>query len=77
MSSTMSRSLSSGKGAGAALMQGARFLSRYPFLVSTLSGLFSGRGRSRTRLLKAGVGVVAAWQMVKLLKPGQGSPDAS
>lgn len=74
--SVVPRSLSSGKGVGAALVQGARFLSRYPFLVSTLSGLLSGRGRSRTRLLKAGVGVVAAWQLLKLLKPGQNSTDS-
>jgi hypothetical protein len=74
--SVVPRSLSLGKGAGAVLMQGARFLSRYPFLVSTLSGLLSGRGRPHTRLLKAGAGVVAAWQLVKLLKPGQGPTDS-
>lgn len=56
----------SGKSVGSALVQGARFLSRYPFLLSSLSGLFSGRGRSKARLLKAGVGAVTVWQVIRL-----------
>lgn len=73
----MPRALSSGKGAGALLMQGARFLTRYPFLLSSLSSLLSGRGRSRNRLLKAGIGIATVWQVVKMLKPGRGSTGSS
>ncbi|HCN73394.1 MAG TPA: hypothetical protein DIS96_17475 [Pusillimonas sp.] len=73
----MPRALSSGKGAGASLMQGARFLTRYPFLLSSLSSLLPGRGGSRSRLLKVGVGVFTVWQLVKMLKTGQGSTGSS
>lgn len=52
------------------LLQGAGLLARYPFLLSTLTGLFSGakRGRASRRVLRVVVGVALGWQALRLAR---------
>jgi len=46
------------------LFQGVGLMKRYPFLVSTVSALFSGV-RKRHRLLRMGAGLLLSWQLAR------------
>ena len=52
------------------LVQGAGLLTRYPFLLSSVMGLFSGarRGRTGRRVLRLVVGVAVGWQALRLAR---------
>lgn len=57
-------------GASNFLMQGVGLLTRYPFLVSSFTGLISGsrKGRSSRRLLRTVVGAVLGWQVLRVAR---------
>ena len=55
-------------GAVGVLTQGADLLGRYPFLLSTLTGLLSRRGSSKRRWLGVVVGAVLGWQALRIVR---------
>ena len=48
------------------LFQGLGLVRRYPFLVSTVSALFTG-ARKKHRLLRLGAGLLLSWQLARNL----------
>ena len=58
-----------GKGGAADILaQGAGLLARYPFLLSTFTGLLARRGRSGRRWASVLVGVALGWQALRLVR---------
>lgn len=57
-------------GASNLLMQGVGLLTRYPFLVSSVTGLLSGRGRGKAgkRLFRALLGGLLGWQALRMAR---------
>lgn len=74
--SVVPKSLSSGQ-VGSVLWEGAGLLGRYPFLVSSLSGLLSGRGRLGRRLLRMTLGAATAWQVLRVVKSRSASHNTA
>lgn len=62
-------------GAGNLLMQGVGLLTRYPFLVSSVTGLLSGRGRGKVgkRLFRALLGGLLGWQALRMARRNKSS----
>lgn len=67
-------SLAKGSTAGV-LAQGAGLLARYPFLLSTLTGLFSGKRKvsSSRRVLRVLAGAALGWQALRLVRQKKSS----
>ena len=55
-------------GAVDVLAQGAGLLARYPFLLSTFTGLLSSRGRSGRKWLGVVVGAALGWQALRIVR---------
>ncbi|WP_459615259.1 hypothetical protein [Bordetella sp. 2513F-2] len=65
--------LRGGGGHGSLLWQAVSTLRRYPFLSSTLSAVFLGKGKGRGLLRVAG-GALAGWQLFKAWRHGRRKP---